>query len=155
MRGRLFVVLGTVLAVGAVQSAQAQTPDIRVGPELSFADDADLGIGARIEVGIPNTSAFVSGAFDFFFPGGDVDYWELNGNFGYGFPLNTTNAVIPYAIGGLNVAHVSSGPFSNTELGLNLGGGGRFPLQQVDLFFELRFEVQGGEQVVITGGVLF
>lgn len=156
MRLRLIVVLGTALAVGVAHSAAAQArADVRIGPQLSFADDADFGIGGRVEVGPPATNVFVTGSFDLFFPGNNVDYWELNGNLGYQFPLNTTDDVIPYVAGGLNLAHASVGSVSNTEVGLNLLGGGRFPLQTVSLFFELRFEVQGGEQVVITGGVLF
>ncbi len=154
LAGLLFV----ALVLGIVPGAQGQVPEVRVGPQLSLGDDTDVGLGGRVEVGIPATTVFLSGTFDLFFPGGGVDYWEINANAGYGFPLNTTDAVIPYVLGGINVAHVSfDAPLaaSDTEIGLNLGGGGRFPLPQFDLFFELRFELDGGEQVVATGGILF
>lgn len=157
MRHRLIAVLGTAVAVGVADSAAAQPrPDFRIGPQLSFANDADFGIGGRVEVGVPASNVFVTGSFDLFFPpGNNVDYWELNGNLGYQFPLTSTSDVVPYVAGGLNLAHASVPAGSNTDVGLNLLGGGRFPLQAVSLFFELRFEVKGGEQVVITGGVLF
>lgn len=155
MRRSVFAVLILAVVAGVGDVAAQARPDIRVGPQLSFADDADLGIGGRVEIGLPTIPVSIIGMFDYFFPGNDVDYWELNANGTYGFPLNTTDAVIPYVGGGLNIAHVSAGPFDDTEVGLNLLGGGRFPVSQVDLFFELRFEISGGEQVVVSGGVLF
>lgn len=158
MSRRLIAVLATALAVGAVHSAQAQDarPEFRFGPQVSLAEDADFGIGGRLEIGLPAAPVFISGSFDIFFPGDDVDYWEFNANGAYEFVLPRTPEVAPYVGAGLNVAHASVGAFSDTRAGLNVLGGVRFPLQSVAPFFELRLEIEGGEQVpVATGGILF
>ena len=44
---------------------------------------------------------------------------------------------------------------SDTDLGLNLLGGTLFGRGKVNPFVELRVELAGGEQFVLTGGVLF
>ncbi len=145
------------LGLGAVPLC-AQT---RFGPQLSWGDDdANLGLGARAVFNLRSLVnarglEFVA-SFDYFFPeGNDVDYWELNGNLSYLIP-NVKGGLAPYVGGGLNVAHASAGSQSDTEAGLNLLGGTRFRTSgKLSPFAELRFELGGGERVVITGGVLF
>lgn len=43
----------------------------------------------------------------------------------------------------------------DTEIGLNLPVGDKFVLASLTPFAELRVEAGGGEQVVLTGGLLF
>lgn len=159
---------GAVLAVPAALSAQ-----VNVGPYLAFHDDADLGIGAF--VGVPMASihedlSFV-GDFGFFFPGGgshggvdvDVDYWELNANGLFKFPLEG-QAFTPWALAGLNIANGSAGvdlgelgsaSASDTEIGLNVGGGVTFGEGPMSPFVGAKFELGGGEGAVIFGGLSF
>ncbi|NIR46648.1 MAG: porin family protein [Gemmatimonadetes bacterium] len=151
MRGSLLAVcLLTVLAWPATLSAQ-----LDVGPQASWADDADFGIGGRAMLGIPVDIPLAAiGSFDYFFPDGDVDYWEINANAVYKFRV-PGGVVAPYAGAGLNVAHTSVGDLSETDVGLNLLGGATFDAGQLTPFAELRVELGGGEQFVLTGGLLF
>jgi hypothetical protein len=140
----------------------------RVGGQLSFGSDQDLGLGARLHVGLKSPQRLaIIGTFDWFFPderpGEDHSYWELNGNLAYFFKVQDSSSLAPYAGGGLNIAHRSSSDFddghghsaSDTDLGLNLLGGTLFGKGKVNPFVEARIELAGGEQFVLTGGVLF
>ncbi len=152
-----------VLTPGALQA------QIGVGGQLSYGDDVNAGIGVRGTFGLTTRIPLqIIGSFDYFFPGdiggSDITYWELNGNLVYLFSIPTLPTVTPYAGAGLNLAYVSSQvdifglaptTFSSTELGLNLLGGAQFNLGPVTPFGELRIELGGGEQFVITGGALF
>ncbi len=134
---------------------------VHLGPQVSLADDADVGLGGRIVAGVPNyTGLEFAGSFDVFFPDGDVDYWELNGNVLHNFEVAGTTSFRPYAGGGLNLARFDrpdSFPGDDeTELGLNLVGGTKFATESpATPYVELRLEIEGGEQFVITGGLLF
>ncbi len=154
-----------VLGLGAVPLS-AQT---RFGAQLSWGDDdANLGLGARAVFNLRplfnQRGLELVASFDYFFPeqssGVDVEYWELNGNVTYLIP-NVKGSLGPYVGGGLNIAHGSVdaagvGSQSDTEAGLNLLGGTRFRMRsKLTPFAELRFELGGGERVVITGGLLF
>lgn len=158
MRKAILVMAMLLLAVGA-GSAQAQ--DFRWGPQLSLADDADFGLGARLEHDFAAPPLTLIGSFDWFFPDGDVDYWELNANLVYNFRIADAPTVTPYVGGGLNIAHASwdsdelLDDSSDTEPGLNILGGVRFDAGSIAPFVEARVEIEGGEQFVVTGGILF
>ena len=161
---RLLGVLCAFVLVGGVAEASAQ---IGLGAQLSWADDAEFGVGARAMVDLtPLTNGLEAiGSFDYFFPdqplGADINYWEINANLAYVF--RGVPSLAPYLGGGLNFAHASVSidalgvPVggSNTELGLNLLGGARMNAGPVQPFGELRVELGGGEQFVIAGGVYF
>jgi hypothetical protein len=66
----------------------------------------------------------------------------------YDIPVHWTSKLQPYLLGGLGLYHVSAsgcangvcvGGGSDTNLGINLGGGLRYPFGPVDGFFELRW----------------
>src|SRR5687768_2239938 len=153
--------MAIALAIGA-GSASAQ----RFGAQLNWGNDFDFGVGARVELGMPNlftssgplSRTSLVGSFDYFFPdcGGDCSYWEINGNLT--IPI-TASGVDPYVGAGLNVARfsvdVAGADASNTELGLNLLGGINFGLGRVAAFGEGRVEIGGGEQFVLTFGIKF
>jgi opacity protein-like surface antigen len=148
----LIMTAALVLVCGSVASAQT-----RFGIQGSFGDDADFGIGARVRVPVVSISpAFaVIGSFDYFFPDGPVDYWEINANASYTIPGVRGN-IMPYAGGGLNIAHASVSGFSNTDAGLNLMGGLNFRTSgRLMPYAEIRVELGGGEQFVLTGGLYF
>lgn len=161
LRWSIAVVLLTVFAL----PVQAQ----RFGAQLSWGDDFDLGLGARLEFGLGNllqnegllSRAYGIASFDYFFPdcaaGFDCNYWELNLN--GAVPLVATN-IDPYVGGGLNIARFSTGPdgsadVSDTDLGLNALAGLRFLLGTLSAFAEARLELGGGGQFVLTFGALF
>lgn len=156
------VVLGIAAAV-AITAGQAQAQAI--GPQVSWGSDSDIGVGARIELGLPNlltstgplASTFLIGSFDYFFIDCDeCSYWEANGNLA--IPL-AASSVDPYVGAGLNVARASveflGNSASNTEVGVNLLGGLRFPVGGLNAFGEGRFTLGGSEQLVLSFGVLF
>lgn len=155
------VVLGLMLAPTSLKA------QIDIGAQGSWGDDVDFGLGGRVVVGLPieQFPLELIGSFDYFFPDIDnFDYWEINANAAYVIPVPTPT-VAPYAGAGINIARASVdvgtvpgvGDFSasDTEVGLNLLGGVKFPLQSVTPYGELRIELGGGEQFVITGGVSF
>lgn len=160
MRKTIWTTLTTatfVLLLAAPAAGQ-----VHLAPQVSLADDADVGLGGRIVAGVPNyTGLEFAGSFDVFFPDGDVDYWEINGNVLHNFELAGTTSFRPYAGGGLNIARFDRdetlpGRDDDTEVGLNLVGGTKFATESpATPYVEIRFEIEGGEQVVITGGLLF
>lgn len=135
---------------------------VLIGPELAWNDDADLGVGAGIEFDLPELLPGVAfmGDFLWFFPGEDLDYFELNGNLTYDLPLEETQ-VVPFALAGLNVARVSvendellEGDDGNTDLGLNLGGGLKFVAGSFRPRIAARFAV-GNDNVTIFAFIPF
>jgi hypothetical protein len=158
-----------LMAVGAA-GAEAQ----RFGVQANFGTETDLGVGARVEIPIAFASTgtfsqtFLIGSFDYFFwdceDGGfseiDCSYWEINAN--AAVPL-VASGINPYVGAGLNYGNYSidfDGPLgdfgfgSGSEIGLNILGGLRFPLGGLSAYGEGRFEVGGGEQLVLTFGIL-
>jgi opacity protein-like surface antigen len=157
---RVFAAVTAALVIGSAD-AEAQA----FGVTGSWGDDTDFGIGARVELGLPNlfttqgalANTYLIGSFDWFFPDCDeCTYWELNANLAV--PI-TAASIDPYVGAGLNIAHVSfdvgpTGDVSDTDVGLNLLGGLRFNLGTLGAFTEGRFELGGGEQFVLTFGVM-
>ena len=166
------------LALATVLSLPTQAEAQRFGPQVVWGDDSDLGLGVRAEWDVGSwftgdaqmpvqlTRTRIATSFDWFFPGCDddefsgecsVDYWEINGN--VLVPV-TVGTVDPYVGVGLNIAHASveldaiDFSSSDTEVGLNLLGGLNFLMGNVSSYVEGRFEIDGGEQFVLTWGVL-
>jgi hypothetical protein len=155
------VLLGCCVMLLAVPSAGA-AQGIAFGPQVSWADDTDFGVGARLVFGLsdlyPNLEAIISGDYFFWDACDDCTYIEVNAN--VALPINVEAALNPYVGGGLNIARVSvdfgefGGSASDTEVGLNVLGGLKFPGDSFTPFVEARFEIGGGEQFVLTGGIL-
>jgi hypothetical protein len=149
---------------------------VHLGGQLSVGSDSDFGLGARATFGLPSpTPLEIIASADYFFPddapGVDINYWEINANLVYLFKI-PGSIVAPYAGGGLNFARASystdlsdfgvelPGEFStfdrsDSEFGLNLVGGAKFNVGSITPFGELRIELDGGDQVVLSGGALF
>lgn len=152
------------LALLAPTAAKAQLTS--VSPQVSFGDKADVGIGARFGFDASSWSpdVEVQVGFDLFFPndppGVNVGYFEANANVVRHFRLADHRTLIPYAGGGFNFGRrsasssgISFSATSDVDLGLNILGGVRFDKTQYDPFVELRFELGGGDQGVLTGGL--
>src|SRR5262245_40668298 len=93
MKSRSWILLSLALLLGSAPSAQAAEHPMRFGLEGNWADDADLGVGVRLQVGLADVHPGLRGAasFDYFFPDDgafgladvDVTYWEANANLTY------------------------------------------------------------------------
>lgn len=150
--------LGAVALVGMLAMpglVQAQTV---VGGAVAYHDDLEaFGVGGY--VGIPlsqiHESLALNPNFIFFFPDGG-DYWELNGDLIWRFPVSGDSPVLPFALGGIAIAHVSPDVGnSDTDIGINLGGGVIFPLETVRPAVGAKFEIQNNTSFVIFGGIGF
>ncbi|HSH45277.1 MAG TPA: hypothetical protein VK966_05450 [Longimicrobiales bacterium] len=166
---RFAMMTGLLLLAAAPASAQ-----VGFGPQVSWADDMDLGVGARFtfpltqvaspEEDSPLSDMLIIGSFDWFFPNDDtadvdVSYLEINANLAYPLELEELD---PYVGAGVNVARFSLSSdvagvpdTSDTEIGVNLLAGLNFFLGSFDAFTEARLELGGGEQFVLTAGLLF
>lgn len=170
LRKTLGLALAGLVLIAA--PAAAENP-VSFGGQLSWADDTDLGIGARVLVGTDNIveGSRFAGSFDWFFPddggGVDISYWEINLNGHYMLPIEVEAPIDFYAGGGLNIASISvdyddlggfgiDGSADDTDIGLNILGGLDFGINDsLGGFGELRIELGGGEQFVLTGGLHF
>jgi hypothetical protein len=150
---KTLVAAAVMLCLMGVETASAQ--GFRWGPEVSLGTDTDLGLGARAEFDFSGSALTIIASFDYYFPDGPVNYWEINGNLIYNFNIPSAPTVTPYAGGGLNIGHASSDGFSDTDPGLNLLGGTRFDAGSIMPFVEVKFTIEGVEQFVVTGGILF
>lgn len=187
MKKLLAIIFATALAFGTLSitntaSAQiegsVQEGDIKIGAGLAFGSgvgfaslDNDLGI--RVDGYYAITPEIRAGGdFTFYFPKSegevDVTVWELNFNGNYIFM--DEDGLILYGLGGINITGISvdspsttiggqtfGGSSSDSEFGLNLGGGAEYALDFADLFGELKFGGLGGDadQFVLGVGLRF
>ncbi|MFO7768013.1 MAG: hypothetical protein R6W82_03530 [bacterium] len=156
-----------VLSFGTT-TAQAQ---MTFGAQASYGGDSDLGVGARVATPLDNfmEGLIGVGSFDIFFPsdqgtGVDFSWYEINLNGHYPIAMQGESSLNPYVGGGLNIAILSISydsafveDYSSTEIGLNLLAGSTFAPMDSGMvpFVELRIEMSGGEQFVVSGGIYF
>lgn len=157
-----------IMTVGVVE-AQAQT-QVRIGPEVAWGSDTDLGVGGRLTADIPVTEdegSFFNelrgiGQFLFWVDCDGCTMWEINAN-GV-VPVSLGGDSDFYAGAGLNVFRFSADvgdvggvdlDASTTELGLNILGGLNFELGNLAAFGEAGFRISDFDQFVIGAGILF
>jgi hypothetical protein len=141
-------------------NALAQS-DFKVGGGLAYGLEIEA-IGVQVG-GVYGFTEELRGAADvsIFFPdspsGTDNSFWEINANVHYLF-LNEEGTTV-YGLGGLNYAtqKVSGGgfSFSNSEAGLNLGGGAEFGLDFADLYIEAKYAISNYDQLALAAGLRF
>lgn len=143
---RIWSALITTALLAAPVAVSGQ---VTVGPVLAYENDADFGIGASLGTALDELGEGFGLLADFliFFPEAG-DYFELNGNVTYDVPLEDSS-VVPFLLGGLNVARFSGDlGGSNTNLGLNLGGGVDFDLGNFRPTAGVRAQLEGGDGLV-------
>lgn len=150
--GWLLVVTGVLLFAAPRVSAQ-----VRLGPELTVADNVDFGIGARAFFPIPSVHPNMEiGAFlDIYFPGNDADYFEVGGTWYYLFPLADNPNLIPKVGAGMTVGRWSVSESSRTDVGLHLLGGLEFPLPTIQPFIEAGAGLGDIPDFFLRGGISF
>ena len=149
----LFVLLSTPAAL------QAQ---IDLGAQGSWGDKFDFAAGARVTLGLPGSLPLeLHGTFDYFFPELEkTKYWELNGNLTAFVP--NLRGFMPYAGLGVNVARMQvkgelegeEFDINTSEFGFNVLGGLKYKTGSLAPFGEVRWESGGGEQVVVSIGLM-
>lgn len=163
IRTLTFTTLAAVL-IASAGSAQgrSQTFDqgrsMLLGPRAGFAtNDLDFFIGAQFALPVANRFDIYP-SFDYYFPGGNVDVWSLDGTMRYWPKLNVRNSGL-YVGGGLNITHVSVdvGPFSGstTEAGLSLLSGWDFKAVKPRPFVQIRLVIGDADRVDFGGGINF
>lgn len=161
MKKALFIVLFACLASAVTNTVNAQDAvKNRVGFFLAFAsgDYDEIGIGGIGEFRV-GQKVTISPQLIFYFPEEDVNLLEINGNVNYYFYNHDIFEF--YGLGGLNITRVSwdygnDVDGSETELGLNLGGGINFEVGKSFVpFSELRFTLGDFDQFVISAGLKF
>jgi hypothetical protein len=178
-------VAGLLLAFGLVLppgGAHAQMEDggtqatIKIGPRIGLpvgdlSDAGTLFFGAEGRVDLGDLPVAANASFDYYLT--DIDntsYFAVDLNALYEFGIEN-QSFVPYAGGGLGITRVSfetegvdvpgegtigGASSSDTEIGLNLVGGARFPVGSVEPFAQLNATLGGdGQRVGITGGLLF
>jgi hypothetical protein len=130
-----------------------------LGPTLAMHDDGDLGIGATLGAPMASLGEGIGLMADFliFFP--EVgSYFEVNANLTYDFPLENST-VVPFVLAGLNIGRWSVdtglGSGSDTDLGLNVGGGIAFDAGTFRPSVAGRFRLGDGSGFVVFATLPF
>jgi hypothetical protein len=159
------ILAGAAMAVGfAVATPAVANAQMGFLVQASYGDDVEFGVGGGVTFGLgsltTNSGIRAEATFDYFFPGNNLKYWEINGN-----ALMDIKSVQSLYVGaGLNYANFSfddegfceiiACDLSSSEIGLNLLAGWNFSGSKGP-FVQAKFEVGGGEQLVISGGIRF
>lgn len=154
--------LCSVALVGMLAAPAAVQAQLEAGPMVAYHTDAEaIGVGAFLAIPVPQLAEGFAIVPDFiwFFPDG-FDYFEVNGDLAYFFPVAADSPVMPFAFAGLNIARTSIdlgtfGSASSTDVGLNLGGGVEFAAGTLNPFAGAKFEIQDATGFVIFGGLGF
>lgn len=168
------IVAGAALAFGLAFAtpASAQVGFVVQG---NYGDDVDFGVGGGVNFGLGSLTTQhgirAEATFDYYFPGDGVDfdgfdadftYWELNANAMKDIPsvpglyvgagVNYATFSYDYDCDGNPVCEAFD--FDSNDIGLNLLGGWNFSGSKGP-FVQAKFELGGGEQLVISGGIRF
>jgi opacity protein-like surface antigen len=146
--------LFTLLFAMGLFVAQAQ---IQVGVGLGYGlDNEEAGLNLRAGYHFDENWRLMGDYMTYFIEGDGVSYNEININANYAFGSET---IRPYGLAGLNITTVKidflGSSISNSEFGLNLGGGLQyFVAEKVAVYGEARYVVSEFDQLVIGAGVV-
>ena len=163
MRKKISMLLFMLLiSVGAMQTVQAQ---LQIGGGLIYGTEIEeFGIQGNATLNIPGPIRLAADIGIFFVDDvGNLDtsLWEINFNGHYLFPgIPKANV---YGLAGINIVTASvegqvlgvTFDESDSELGLNVGGGAEIPIGFAKLFGELKYVLGDADQAVFTGGLRF
>jgi hypothetical protein len=147
----------------AMPPAEAEA-QVTFGPQVSLWDFEEVGIGAKVDIGLGETLGIEDGALqnlsasldgNYMFGTGDLTMTLFNLNAQVPFDIDA--GVTPYAGTGLNHWRVSgTGPFaSGGTSGLNILGGLSFDLGQIPAFTQLQYSTTGFGYLTVSAGVMF
>lgn len=145
-------------------TSQAQ---VAFGPQVSWATEIEeIAVGARIQAGMPSLLAGLQliGSADYYFmdcnEGAeelDIDCSLLDFNANAAYSIMPLSRLDLYIGGGLNIMRMSVEDFSDTDTGINILAGVKFPGTTIRPFAEGRYTIGGDAEnrFTITGGLLF
>lgn len=155
---KLFGISSLILGILFVLNTNAMAQN-------EFSAGGGLAYGTEVEaIGIQGGATYsfteeFRGAADIiiFFPD-NYDWWELNLNGHYKFLAEEGISV--YALAGINYATLSVdfgqlGSASDSEVGLNIGGGAEFGVDFAKLYTELKFVLGNADQLALSAGLRF
>ena len=132
------------------------------GLGFSFTTGPDA-IGLHLRGDVDITEQWGGGVNFMTYFKSDINYWELNFDGHYFFPINEEFTAYPLA--GLNISHygipglpgnifgVSTG---GTKIGLNIGGGARYMVaSQISIIGEIKYIISSFDALVITAGGVY
>jgi opacity protein-like surface antigen len=157
--------LAAVLAIVAVASVPSVASAQRFGAQVGYGTEIEsVSLGARAEFDLTNkfsqkppfSNAMVVAAFDYYLDCEGCSYWELTPALVVPFTMQGST-MRPYLGAGLSFAHVSvdDTDISDTETGLALLGGLRFPMGTMSAFTEARITLHDADQLTLAFGFLF
>lgn len=156
--------LWTAALVGMLVAPSVVQAQMTAGPFLAYHDDLEaIGVGGFLGIAIPQLAPgfAVVPNIAIFFPDDPLSFFEINGDVMYTFPVSETSPVEPFAFAGLNWARSSidfggtTGSVSDSDIGLNLGGGVNFDAGSLSPFAGAKFEIHNNTGFVIFGGISF
>lgn len=155
MLKKAFLSIFALVFLLAMVPSQAQT--ISVGGGLCYGTEIEeIALDIRGIYSI-NEQIRIGGDIQYFFVEDPLSFMAINANAHYMF-INTKDTKA-YGLAGLNYARQSFSfmgvTSSNSEIGLNIGGGAQFNIGGPDLFIEGKYTIGDFDQVVIGAGVLF
>lgn len=151
-----FILLALIFTLGSSLEAQAQGQS-KLGFGFAYGTDVEeLGLNVRGDFKIGPIASFAPN-FTYYFIDGPVNLYTVNGDFHWNF--YTSRGMHIYPLVGLNITFFGIEDVdTDSELGLNLGGGIHVPITtNMDLFGEIK-TVLGDEvvdQAVVSFGLLF
>ncbi|MBO6586249.1 MAG: outer membrane beta-barrel protein [Gracilimonas sp.] len=167
MKKTTLLIFTAVLTFATFQTTQAQ---ITVGGALMYGDEVEQ-IGLRADGSyMINDDIDINANIGFYLPdntdlgGGNeftATYWEVNVNGHYSLYSDEESGFSAHALAGINILGINtsfsgpnvSGSDSDSELGLNIGGGASYPLSFGKLFGELKYVIGDADQVNIAAGL--
>lgn len=163
--GKFITVTSLVCAALVAGEARAAGDDPNVGGVgLVFGTEPDtLGIQGNFYVGMPQVHGLrLGGDIVIYLPfdRGDIDFFWFSINPGVQYVFDVGAPIHPYVEGGLALAFIRTsfpGGDSNTdsELGLNIGGGVEYDASFARIYGSLRFQFLGNDanQAEFGGGL--
>lgn len=151
-----FGIFGILLLLNTNTYAQ-EAGNLKVGGGPIYGTEAEaIGIQAGAKYDFTEVISG-SASFGIFFPQ-NYDWWELNADGHYHFLKETDLNV--YGLAGLNYTTFSidfgpAGSVSNSEVGLNIGGGAEFGINFADFYTELKYVLGNADQLALSAGLRF
>lgn len=166
MKKILTAALGaTLLSAAALPAAAQQEGDMAWGVHAALAtDNSNVGLGAKFRYNVTDPIR-LEGSFTYFFENDNLSLWDLSADAQWLFPVDEGITLYPLAGLGICNAKLSGLPLSmpiggvesvsDTDLGLNLGGGADFAVaRDTDITAQLKYNT-ALDQIVFSAGVAF